>query len=163
MLLVDVNNWSLLTFNFETNIILEESPDYVELLLQVTNKTLQQKTHVRNREITVTFAVLLLGVLRVEQCWEWEQKNWNSSQVAAWFHKAATYEGHTWTYFDMVGLSGCKRCCINEKQLQSYYCWVTKLSGYRGDQTYNHLVFQSMLHRCQSHHALFKFLWSGSV
>lgn len=90
MLLVDVNKWSLLTFNFETNIILEESPDYVELLLQVTNKTLQQKTQVRNREIIVTFAVLLLGVLRIKQCWEWEQENWNSSQVAAWFHKVST-------------------------------------------------------------------------
>ena len=68
MLLVDVNNRPLLTFNFETNMILEESCDYAELLLQVTNKTLKQKTPVRNRELTVTFAVLLLGALRVERC-----------------------------------------------------------------------------------------------
>lgn len=82
MLLVDLNNCSLLTFSSEVAMTSEESHDYLELLLQVTHKTLKQKTPVRKRArghlcSAVVWCCMCATMLRTGA------GNWNSSQVAA--------------------------------------------------------------------------------
>lgn len=54
--------------------------------------------------------------------------------------------------------------CTSRMQQVMYRSYhVTRLSGYRENQTYKHLFFQWLLHRFESHHSLFKILWSVSV
>lgn len=76
------NNSPLLTFSFETNMILEESCDYVELLLQVTNKTETENPCEQHR----AYCHLCSVAAPCPTSWTMLRIG---AEVAAWFHKVS--------------------------------------------------------------------------